>query len=74
MNENKTITTSRIGGTAEATVNIIPGETVDQFIPLAAKDLGLDEKGSYFLLGQNNIENRIKILIINYLIKKHKKN
>jgi len=56
MNENKTITISRIGGTAEATVNIIPGETVDQFIPLAAKDLGLDEKGSYFLLGHNKNE------------------
>jgi len=56
MDENKTIKVSRVGGSVDSKVNIIPGETVDQFIPMAARDLGLDENGSYYLLGQNQNE------------------
>jgi len=49
----KRITVLRGGGTASAEAEIIPDQTVDQFIPLVAPKLGLPETGTYQLLGAN---------------------
>jgi len=53
MNEYKNITICRAGGTAMLDIEIIPGETVDQLIPIVARDLGLDENGVFEILSPN---------------------